>query len=130
MGMKSFGCGISVKNNMEAVEFYKKVFGFELGDYEVFPEGHPYHGEYMHAPMLKDGKELFAVQSLTHEFDAEKQIINFGCYFDNEAEVREAFALLSEGGIVKEPLGPVPWSPFCATVIDKFGITWWISVWS
>ena len=34
----------------------------------------------------------------------------------------EAFALLSEGGIVKDPIGPMPWSPCCASVIDKFGI--------
>ena len=63
------------------------------------------------------------------DFDVEKQIINFGAYFDNETELREAFDLLSNGGIVKEPFGTVvPWSTCCATVIDKYGITWWISI--
>ena len=39
MGMKSFGVGISVKSNVEAVEFYKKVFGLETGILDLFPEG-------------------------------------------------------------------------------------------
>ena len=82
----------------------------------------------MHAVLKKNGKEVFSVSNLLNDFDAEKQIISFGVHFDSEAEVREAFRLLSEGGIVKEPVGAVPWSPCCASVIDKFGVTWWSSV--
>lgn len=128
MGMKNFGVGIAVKGNVEAVEFYKKVFGLELGNYVKFPEGHPYYGEYQHAELWKDGKHVFDVSSLTHDFNSKKQIISFGAYFDNEDEVRQAFTLLSESGVVIDPLGAMPWSQFCATVIDKYGITWWISV--
>ena len=131
MGMKSFGVGISVKSNVEAVEFYKKVFGLETGILDLFPEGHPYYGAYQHAELVKDGKVVFCVQSLEHElydFDAEKQIINFGVYFDDEFELREAFNQLREGGIVKEPFHSEPWSQLCATVIDKYGISWWISI--
>ena len=63
------------------------------------------------------------------DFDAEKQIVKFGAYFENETELREAFDLLSDGGMVKDPFGTVEsWSPCCATVIDKYGITWWISI--
>ena len=123
MGMRNFGVGIAVKNNVEAVELYMKVFGLELGFYEKFPDG-----TYMHAVLQKDGKEVFSVTNMLDDFDAEKQIISFGVYFDNEAEVREAFNLLSEGGIVKAPIGSVPWSPCCASVIDKFGVCWWISI--
>lgn len=131
MGMKKFGAGISVKNNVEAVEFYKKVFGLELKSYDLFPEGNPYYGEYMHAELWKGDEHIFDVQSLAYDkydFDEEKQIINFGVYFENEAEVLDAFTLLSEGGVVVEPLGSLPWSTYCATVIDKYGILWWISV--
>jgi PhnB protein len=123
MGMRKFEVGIAVKNNVEAVEFYKKVFGLELGWYEKCDDG-----TYFHAVMQKDGEDVFAVMNLLHDFDAEKQNIGFGARFDSEADVREAFDLLSDGGIVKEPIGSVPWSTCCATVIDKFGIGWWISV--
>ncbi|MCL2884888.1 MAG: hypothetical protein FWF49_05325 [Oscillospiraceae bacterium] len=131
MGMRSMGVGISVKNNVEAVELYKKVFGLETGILDVFTEGE-YCGQYQHAELMKDGAVLFAVQSLEKErqdFNPEKQIINFGAYFDTKEELREAFDLLSDGGIVKNPFGTVmPWSPCCASVIDKFGISWWISI--
>ena len=132
MGMKSFGVGISVNNIMEAVEFYKSALGMELGDTDHFPENHPNCGECMHAEMWKSGKQIFAIQGQNEkqrDFDPEKQIINFGAYFNTKEELREAFELLSDGGIVKEPFGTVvDWSPCCATVIDKYGITWWISI--
>lgn len=67
MEMKKFGVGILVKNNVEAVEFYKKVFGLELGFHEMFPEGHPYYGNYMHAELMKDDEHIFDVQCLEHE---------------------------------------------------------------
>ena len=123
MGMKSFSIGLAVKNNEEAVNFYMKVFGLELGFNAKFPDG-----TYQHATLLKDGEKVFDVVNLTHEFDAQKQIIGFGVSFDSEAEVRNAFDLLSEGGTIKEPVGELPWSPCCASVIDKFGVTWFISV--
>ncbi len=123
MGMRKIGVGIAVTDNVQAVELYMKVFGLELGFNEKFPDG-----TYVHAVLEKDGEEVFSVANLLHDFDAEKQIMGFGAYFDNEAEVREAFDLLSEGGIVKAPVGSLPWSPCCASVIDRFGITWWISV--
>lgn len=131
MKENGFGVGIQVKNNVEAVEFYKRVFGMELGYHEFFPEGHPRYGEYLHAEMLLDDKPIFAVQPMEPEsgdFDEQRQIMSFGAAFENEADLRAAFDLLCDGGIVKEPLAPVPWSQCCATVIDKFGITWWISI--
>ncbi|MCK5129953.1 MAG: VOC family protein [Clostridiales bacterium] len=121
--MRKFGVGIAIKNNVEAVAFYKKVFGLELGFYEKFPDG-----TYQHAELKKDGEVVFGVVGLIHDFDAKKQIISFGVNFDNEAEVLEAFNMLSKSGTVKEPIGAVPWSSYCASVIDKFGVTWWISV--
>ena len=132
MGMTSFGVGICVNSIENAAEFYTKIFGFELKGIDLFPEGDPNCGKYMHAEMWKDGKCLFAIQGLSEserDFDAEKQIIKFGAWFNNEMELREAFDLLSDGGIVKDPFGTVEsWSPCCATVIDKYGITWWISI--
>ena len=132
MGMTSFGVGICVDIIENAVEFYTKVFGFELKGIDLFPEGNPNCGKYMHAEMWKDGKCLFGIQGLSEserDFDPEKQIIKFGAWFDNESELREVFDSLSDGRIVKDPFGTVEsWSSCCATVIDKYGITWWISI--
>lgn len=45
-----------------------------------------------------------------------------------EDAVRNAFDVLSEGGTIIEALGPCDWNPFCANVIDKFGVFWWIAI--
>lgn len=39
-----------------------------------------------------------------------------------------AFQILSDGGVIIEPIGELPWSRCCATIIDKFGVCWWISI--
>ena len=42
--------------------------------------------------------------------------------------VQNAFDVLSEGGVVIEGIHEVPWSACCATVIDRYGVCWWISI--
>lgn len=34
--------------------------------------------------------------------------------------VDNAFRVLSDGGVVLEPIHELPWSKYCATIIDKF----------
>ena len=46
----------------------------------------------------------------------------------SEAAVDRAFRVLSDGGAVLEPIHALPWSPYCATVIDKYGVCWWLSI--
>ncbi len=45
-----------------------------------------------------------------------------------EEAVCNAFRVLSDGGVVIEPIHELPWSKCCAIVIDKFGVCWWISI--
>lgn len=42
--------------------------------------------------------------------------------------VDTAFRVLSKGGVVIEPIHELPWNKYCATVIDKFGVCWWIAI--
>ncbi|MDF2650573.1 MAG: hypothetical protein K0Q73_6378 [Paenibacillus sp.] len=46
--------------------------------------------------------------------------------FESEAEAREAFANLGEGGSVKYPFELQPWGAYYGEIVDKFGITWQI----
>ena len=50
------------------------------------------------------------------------------CGMGREEAVQKAFNILSDGGVVIEPIKEVPWSKCCATVIDKYGVCWWISI--
>lgn len=42
--------------------------------------------------------------------------------------VRNAYDVLRDGGVVVEEIHELPWSACCATVIDKYGVCWWISI--
>jgi PhnB protein len=116
------GTGLYVKNSVEAVELYKKVFGLELG-YHVKNSD----GTYFHSELYKDGQEFLSVVESAKEPEKDSAV-QLCVSFDREAEVEKAYALLCEGGIIKTPLGPLPWTPCAADVIDRFGVWWYITV--
>ena len=127
------GATLYIKNSLEAVDFYKEAFGMTLGYNEKFP-----NGTYIHAVLLKDGHEVFAVSEsqndafvnvmLTSSLKESRPTMSYGINFDNEDEVRKAYSMLAEGGKVLFPLGSLPWSSCCADVIDKYGVYWYIAV--
>lgn len=46
----------------------------------------------------------------------------------SEDAVRKAFDTLKKGGVVIHPIQAVPWSQCCGTVIDKYGVCWWVAL--
>ncbi len=45
-----------------------------------------------------------------------------------EKSVQRAFDVLSDGGVVIEEIHEAPWNKCCATVIDKYGVCWWLAI--
>lgn len=127
------GATLYIKNTVEAVEFYKEAFGMTLGYNEKFPDG-----TFMHAVLLRDGHEVFAVSEsqndtfvnimLSSSLKEARPTMSYGITFDNEDEVKKAYTMLAEGGKVLFPLGSLPWSSCCADVVDKYGVYWHITV--
>ncbi len=115
------GMGLYVKNSVEAVKLYKEVFGLELGYHVKNPDG-----TYFHSELYKDGQEFLSVVESSNNY-MEENMVQLSVSFDSEAAVEKAYALLSEGGTIKTPLGPLPWSPCAADVIDRFGVWWYIT---
>lgn len=52
----NIGMGIYVRNSAEAVDFYCRAFGFELG-YHVKNDD----GSYYHSELCRDGKPMLSV---------------------------------------------------------------------
>ena len=46
----------------------------------------------------------------------------------SEEAVYHALEVLQDGGVVLEPIHDLPWSKCCATVIDRYGVCWWVSI--
>jgi uncharacterized glyoxalase superfamily protein PhnB len=126
-----FGATMYVKNSSEAVEFYQKAFGLTLGDYEKNADG-----TYLHAPLLKNGVEIFAVSETTNNgalvemmlSSHQQPITIYGLAFDHEDEVKKAYQMLVEGGRINLPLTSMPWSACCGEVVDKYGVAWFVCI--
>ena len=129
----NLGATLYIKNTTEAVALYSEAFGLTLGYHEKFPDG-----TFMHASLLRDGQEIFAVSEshndnlvrimLSSSLEGSRPTMSYGINFEREEEVKKAYEMLAKGGTVLFPLGALPWSSCCAEVVDKFGVYWYITV--
>lgn len=122
---------VYVKNSFEAAEMFCKAFGAEI----TFEIKNDTETAYEHCELSVTGEGFLALSeaanpcdiSIVHKMKWETMTFNVFEMGSVEA-VRNAFDVLSEGGVVIEPIHEVPWSKCCATVIDKFGVCWWIAI--
>jgi PhnB protein len=115
------GIGVYVKNSVDAVELYQQVFGLELGYHVKNPDGSFYHSE-----LLRNGENFLSVVEASRDH-ADESLVQLGYEFDSAEEVKQAYDLLKEGGKIDMPIGELPWSPCAASVVDRFGIWWYLS---
>lgn len=125
------GATLYIRNTPEAVAFYAEAFGLSLGYHEKFPDG-----TYMHAVLEKDGQEVFAVSEcrndafvdtmLRSDWEKARPTMSYGLSFVSEDEVRKAYAMLCQGGAALVPIAPLPWTPLGASVVDQFGVLWYV----
>lgn len=130
----NLGMTLYVKNSLEAVEVYQKAFGLTLKEYAKFPDG-----TYLHAPLYKEDKEIFAIceadcgdlVKAIHSAASNKivPIASHGINFDSEEELRNAYDILKEDGVVIRPLGSLPWDKCSADIVDKYGVCWYLVKW-
>lgn len=125
------GATLYIKNTMEAVKFYEEAFGMTLGYHVKNPDG-----TFMHAALLRGEQEIFAISEsqneplvntmLTSTLKESRPTMSYGINFDNEEEVKKAYAMIEKEGNVLLPLGSLPWSSCCADIVDKYGVYWYL----
>ena len=120
-----------LKNNIEAAETYCKAFGAEI-TLEMKNAGGT---EYEHCELSVDGEGFLALAEAKNPCDVEFvhkmkwETMTFNVFEMGTVErVRRAFDVLSDGGAVLEEIHELPWNKYCATVIDKYGVCWWIAI--
>ena len=125
------GSQVYVKNSIEAVEMYCRAFGVEI----TFQVKNEQNTAYAHCELSVDGQLFLAVSEATNPCDIDViskdkwQTMTFNVFeMGSEDAVHKAFDFLSDGGTILNPIKEVPWCKCCATVIDKFGVCWWIAV--
>ena len=110
---------VYVKNSMEAAKTYCKAF-----DAEITLEMKDSSGTaYEHCVISVNGEGFLAIAEAQNPCD-----VDFIHKMKWEESVHRAFDVLRDGGVVLEEIHEVPWSKCCATVIDKYGVCWWIAI--
>ena len=122
---------VYVKNSLEAAQHYCDAFGAKIT--RAFPnEGGT---AYEHCELSVSGEGFLAMAeaenpcdvSLIHRMKWETMAFNV-FEMGSEEAVHHAYDVLSDGGVVLRPIGAVPWNSCCATVIDRYGVCWWIAI--
>ena len=85
--------------------------------------------------MSVDGEGFLAVAEAQNPCDVEFihkmkwETMTFNVFeMGTEEKVRRAFDVLRDGGVVIDAIHELPWSKCCATVIDRYGVCWWIAI--
>ena len=110
---------------------YCEAFGAEV----TFAMKNAAGNAYEHCELSVNGEPILALAEAKNPCDIEVvhkkrwQTMTFNAFeLGSEAAVAHALQVLSRGGVVLEPLHAVPWSRCCATVIDRYGVCWWLAI--
>ena len=120
-----------VMNSVEAVETYCRAFGAKV-TFEIMNDDKT---AYEHCELSVNGEGILAVAEASKSYDVSMihrmklQTMTFNAFeLGSTDAVDNAFNVLSEGGVVVDEIHELPWSKYCATVIDKYGVCWWIAI--
>lgn len=115
-------------NCLEAMTFYKSVFGGELEVTPIsnVPGSSPEVADKIMHSHLKGGIiDLMGSDGAGTRTEAYGQgAVTISVTGSNEAELREAFQKLSEGAKVDQEIDMMPWGDLFGGLTDKFGIDW------
>lgn len=120
-------------NAREAMGFYKNAFGGELNisTTDEAPEGTPTMPgakptDVMHASLKGGAVNLMASDSQKASNHAAKIELSLGG--TDEAQMREIFDKLSEGGNIKMKLEKQFWGDIFGSLTDKYGVDWMFNI--
>ncbi len=122
---------VYVKNSLEAAKTYCEAFGAEITLEMKNDSGTAYE----HCVLSVDGEGFLALAEAKKPYDVEVihkmkwETMTFNAFeMGTEERVNHAFDVLSDGGVVIDEIQELPWNKYNATVIDKYGVCWWIAI--
>jgi PhnB protein len=120
----------------EAIAFYKSALGAEvemLVRYNESPDPVPegilepgFEKKVMHASMNIRGNRVMLADGCDSKGKFESFRLNLSV--GTEAEAKQAFNALAEGGAIEMPLGKTFWSPAFGMLRDRFGLGWMVMI--
>jgi PhnB protein len=117
-------------NCRHAMSFYQECLDTEL-HINAYPDasGQPSPdptSRIMHSQLSLDGVPLLMASDMPPGGGSLKPGNNFSVsiHFDSLEEIERAFTALGKDGIVRMPLGDMPWGARLGMLTDQFGIQW------
>lgn len=120
----------------EALALYREVLGAEvemLMHFRQSPQPPPpgmlpagFEDKVMHASFRIGSARVLASDGC--EVGGKFGGFSLSVSLPDEGAVRKAFDALAVGGPVQTPLAPTFWSPLYGAVIDRFGVSWMLSL--
>lgn len=122
---------VYVNNSMEAAQTYCDAFGAEI-TVEMKNSGGT---AYEHSVLSVDGEAIMALAEAKGPNDVEAvhrmkwETMTFNAFeIGSQEKVSHALEVLRQGGVVLEEIHELPWNRYCATVIDRYGVCWWLGI--
>ena len=122
---------VYVNNSMEAAQTYCDAFGAEI-TVEMKSSGGT---AYEHSVLSVDGEAIMALAEAKGPNDVEAvhrmkwETMTFNAFeIGSQEKVSHALEVLRQGGVVLEEIHELPWNRYCATVIDRYGVCWWLGI--
>jgi len=116
----------------KAHELYKKAFKMTVDSVDHYHEAPP--GSF-DEPLTEETRNLIMHSECTiygtrvnmsDDTGLTAASGNFNIFLPSEDDVRKAFDVLKEGGIVGDEPGPVFWTSLHCSLQDRFGVSWQI----
>ena len=101
---------------------YDERHGQIIDVLQIVNDVYRHRGEFEH---FYDTLLFFNIRHIFARFDEMEHYLNHSL---RKEFSERAFALLKAGGKVKLEPGELPWSPLAATVTDRFGVNWFLSL--
>ena len=118
-------------NSIEAVATYCRAFGAKV-TFEIMNDART---AYEHCELSVNNEPILAVAESPKAYDVSAvhamkwQTMTFNAFeLGSTDAVKNAYDVLSDGGVVIEAIHALPWNKYCATVMDRYGVCWWIGI--
>ncbi|MGN8049264.1 VOC family protein [Curtobacterium sp. 22159] len=118
----------------EALDFYAAVFGGEVVAVTYGAMGATEEPDWadriVFGQVTTDaGFRIMAFDVWPHQtWDQGTNAFYVFVHGDDAAEIERAWAALSEGAEVRQPLAPSAWAPLAGQLRDRFGVVWALDV--
>lgn len=122
-------------NCEEAMNFYKEVFGGEIGlisRYSEMPGDLPeeYRHKIMHMNLEMNGSSIMAADyapGVAYTPEKERSGVHLSLGFDTTHEMESCYKKLGETGHITMPIQDTFWGERFAMVTDRYGFNWMLS---